>query len=220
MQIRRTSDRHATAMTSPVESTGSDGGQVRDRGRLRDRVRTCGPRGRRRRTAARHGRRAVSSTASSTSACPLPTMRVALPPDWALQDPDDYLRVLQIAPSRRSSGRRAWTRATSSASASTSRPARCCPPRPTARRSPSSPSLPREPACLGQALEAPRGPAPGGSDQRGRAHDRPALAGPLRRQDLVRVVLREGPPDPRGGARDLRGGRPAASRRPTGSSGG
>ena len=70
------------------------------------------------------------------------------------------------------------------------------------------PELPLEPARLGQALEAPRRAARGGPDQRGRPRDRAGLAGPLRRQDLVGVVLREGPPDPRRGARGLRGGRP------------
>ncbi len=70
------------------------------------------------------------------------------------------------------------------------------------------PGLPLEPARLGQALEAPRRPARGGPDQRGRPGDRPGLAGPLRREDLVRVVLLEGAPDPRRGARGLRRGRP------------
>ena len=56
-------------------------------------------------------------------------------------------------------------------------------------------------------------------DQPRRARARRAVARPLRRQDLVRVVLPEGAPDPARGAR--RSTRPptASSRPPTGSSG-
>ena len=39
----------------------------------------------------------VPPTASSTSGCPRPHEDVALEPDWALQDPEDYVRTLQEA---------------------------------------------------------------------------------------------------------------------------
>ena len=121
--------------------------------------------------------------------------------------------------SRRSSATAASTRPTSSASASTSPPARCCRPRPTARRSRVLPELRAEPARLGQALEAPRRPARGRPDQRDRRAPGRGVAAQVRRQDQLRVVLPQGPPDPRRGARRLRRARTGSSRPPTGSSG-
>ena len=57
---------------------------------------------------------------------PVVDRSVPLPPDWALQDPDDYLRVFQVDDPRGRCARPRSTRRTSSASGSTSRPARCC----------------------------------------------------------------------------------------------
>ena len=92
-------------------------------------------------------------------------------------------------PSRGCCPRPASTGPRSSASASTSRPARCCRRRPTARRSAAS-GVPPRAARLGEALEAPRRAA------RGRPHQRRGRAGrsvaaALRRPDLVGVVLLE-----------------------------
>ena len=67
----------------------------------------------------------------------------------------------------------------------------------------------RRAARLGEALEAPRRAAGGRPDQRGRRRARRAVAAALRRQDLVRVVLRQGAADPRRGAGGLRARRPA-----------
>ncbi len=50
----------------------------------------------------------------------------------------------------------------------------------------------RPPARLRQALEAPRGAGPRRPDQRARRRARRAVAGPLRRPDLVRVGVRQG----------------------------
>ena len=63
----------------------------------------------------------------------------------------------------------------------------------------------RRPAArLRQALEAPRRPAAGGPDQRARARAGRALDRPLRRPDLQRVGVRQGPPAAGGGPRALR----------------
>ena len=79
-----------------------------------------------------------------------------------------------------------------------------------ARRDPAVPGAGAggPPARLPQALEAPRGPAAGGPDQRagprvGRAVDRP-----VRRQDLLRVAVRQGPPAAGGGPGHLPAGGP------------
>ena len=58
-------------------------------------------------------------------------------------------------------------------------------------------------ARLGQALEAPRRAARGGPDQRAGRGARRGVAAALRRPDLVGVVLRQEPPDPRRGAARL-----------------
>ena len=64
-------------------------------------------------------------------------------------------------------------------------------------------------ARLGEAVEASRRAAGGGSDQRGGRGARRGVAPALRREDLVGVVLREGAADPRRGAGGLRSRRPA-----------
>ena len=61
----------------------------------------------------------------------------------------------------------------------------------------------RPAARLRQALEAPRGAAPRRPDQRARRRAWRAVAGPLRRQDLVGVGVRQGSAAARGGSRRL-----------------
>ena len=83
--------RHRTSLT------GGDGGQVRDRGRFRDRFRPRHPRRRRRRDAAGDGRRAVSQRRHRRATSPLRTRRSSCRPTGPSRIPDDYLRVLQAA---------------------------------------------------------------------------------------------------------------------------
>ena len=64
-------------------------------------------------------------------------------------------------------------------------------------------AVPARPACLGEAVEASRGTARGRRHQPGRPRARATVARPLRRPDLVRVVLPEGAPDPARGTRAL-----------------
>ena len=75
---------------------------------------------------------------------PAPDGDVRLDLDWALQDPNDYLEALRQAVPGSSSTPPSTPRS-SSASASTSPPARCCRPRPTGRRSASLDAYRREP---------------------------------------------------------------------------
>ena len=89
-----------------------------------------------------------------------------LPPDWALQDPEDYRR--RAPPARcpppwppRASIPPWW-----SGSAPTSPRARCCPRWPTGRRCASFRRLAGAAARLPEAVEAPRGAAAGRPDQR------------------------------------------------------
>ena len=119
-----------------------------------------------------------------------------------------------LAAGRRRPGRR------SSASAPTSPPARWCRPSPTAPRS----------ATLAESRRPTRTPTSscGSTTPRSRQADRinalaararRAVAGPLRRPDLLGVGVRQGPPAARGGARASTPRRSAGSRPPTGSSG-
>ena len=155
----------------------------------------------------RDGRPPVRQRRHRRAAARSPTGPSSSPPDWALQDPDDYLRVFQttvpavLRASRRRSGRRHRRR---------HRLHRLHDAPDHGRRHAAvrRPGIPRRAPRLGQALEAPRRPARGGPDQRGRPGHRTALARSLRRQDLVGVVLLEGAPDPRRGARGLRRRRP------------
>ena len=142
----------------------------------------------------------------------------ALPPDWALQVPQDYVDVLREAvpaavaaagvdPAQRRRHRHRLHRVHGAAGARR---------RDAAVRGP-RPGGP--PARLRQAVEAPRRPAPRRPDQRpgpraGRAVDRP-----LRRQDLQRVGVRQGAAAARGGPRALRRGPTPGSRPRTGSCG-
>ena len=83
----------------------------------------------------RRARRAPStSTPHAVMSEQLAPAARSCPPDWALQDPDDYIEVLRhaVPAARRGAGRRPRQR--SSASAPTSPPAPCCRCSPTARR--------------------------------------------------------------------------------------
>ena len=62
----------------------------------------------------------------------------------------------------------------------------------------------RPPARVAEAVEAPRRAAPGRPHQRARRGARRAVAGALRRQDLLRVGVRQGAAGARGGPRGLR----------------
>ena len=130
-----------------------------------------------------------------------------LPPDWALQDPEDYRDVLRqavpaavaaagIDPARVVGIGTDFTACTVLPAAADGTP--LC----------QLPAARRPPARLPEAVEAPRGPAAGGPDQRAGARARRAVDRPLRREDLVRVGVRQGAAAARGGSGDL----PAASR--------
>ena len=158
--------------------------------------------------AAGHGRPTRIATASSTSACPLDDGRSCSRPTGRSRTPTTTCASSRrpsppsLAPERRRSRRRHRRR---------HRLHRLHDAAGHGRRHaavPRCPTFRREPARLGQALEAPRRPARGRPDQRGRPRDGRAVARPLRRQDLVRVVLLQGAPDPRRGARGLRRRRP------------
>ena len=108
-----------------------------------------------------------------------------------------------LADDRRRPGRRR------SASASTSPPARCCRRPPTARRSACSTTFaPSRTPGSSSGSTTRRSRRPTGSTPSRAERGEPWLDA-LRRQDLVGVVLRQGAPDPRRGARGLRARRPA-----------
>ena len=134
----------------------------------------------------------------------LPATGQALPPDWALQDPDDYREVLRHAVrqalAQAGVAPRRW-----SASASTSPPARCCRPAATGRRCARWPS-PDPPARVREAVEAPRRPVPRRPHQRPGPRARRVVDRPVRRQDLLRVGVRQGAAGAGGGSRDLPAG--------------
>ena len=98
---------------------------------------------------------------------PYPDEAVALPPDWALQDPDDYLRVLQTAVPTVIRAADVDPRDVIGIgidfTSCTMLPARA-----DGVALAQLPEFRSRPARLGQALEAPRGAAPGRPDQRGR----------------------------------------------------
>ena len=131
---------------------------------------------------------------------PAPDGDVALGPDWALQDPLDYIATFQR---HGPGGARARPASTPADVVGIGIDFTACTMLPTtADGTPAvhAARVPPRAACLGQALEAPRRAARGRPDQRARARARRAVAGALRRQDLVRVVLLQEPPDPRRGA--------------------
>ena len=130
-----------------------------------------------------------------------------LPPDWALQDPEDYRDVLRQAvpaairqardrPGPGHRHRHRLHRVHGHAGAA-ERDAAV----PAARAG-------RATARLSQAVEASRRPAAGGPDQRPGARARRAVDRQVRRQDLGGVAVRQGPAAARRGSRDLLPRRP------------
>ena len=183
-------------------------GQIRRRHRLRDRVGpgaswSTWP------TAASWRQRSIDTANGVIDEhLPAPDEDVRLEPDWALQDPADYLRTVQqtvpqlltqtgVDPGRR---HRRGHRLHGLHDAADDR-----------RRHAAvhDPRVPAPPPRLGQALEAPRRATRSRPNQRRRARARRAVVAALWRQDLVGVVLLEEPADPRRGSR-------AVSRPPTG----
>ena len=122
----------------------------------------------------------------------------AASPQWALQDPADYVEALRVRPCRRGRGGRHRPRSGSSASPPTSPPARRCRRWPTARR------LRPPDACayVSCGSTTRRSATPTASTPSPRA--RRAVAGALRRAHLLRVGGREGAAAARGGAGAVR----------------
>ena len=137
-----------------------------------------------------------------TECLPAPDDDVRLGPDWALQDPMDYVRTLQHAVP----AVLAATGVDPAAVIGIGIDFTACTMLPTTADGTPLARDPRaapRPARVGEALEAPRRATRGGPDQRRRARPRRGVAAALRRQDLVGVVLQQEPPDPRRVARHL-----------------
>ena len=143
----------------------------------------------------------------------------ALPPDWALQMPDDWTRRAAAARCRSGRRRRRRPGTTSSGSAPTSPPAPCCRRSPTARRCASCRESRDRPHAYPKLWKhhaaQPHADRINAIAERARR----AVAGAVRRPDLRRVGVRQGAAGARGGPGGLRRARTAGSRRPTGSSG-
>ena len=127
----------------------------------------------------------------------------ALPPDWALQVPSDYLDVLRTAvpEALAASGVRPEDviGIGTDFTACTMLPV-LADGTPVVR----APGVRRPAARLREAVEAPCGPAACRPDQRARRAARRAVAGPVRRADLLGVGVRQGPAAAGGGPGDLR----------------
>ena len=133
----------------------------------------------------------------------LPETGERLGSSWALQDPDDWREVLRKAvpaavkdagvdPDARRRHRHRLHRLDAAAGARRRHPA--------VRDA----RVPRPAARLPEALEAPRRPGAGRPHHRARRRAQRAVAGPLRRHDLLRVAVREGAAGAGGGRRGLR----------------
>ena len=149
----------------------------------------------------------------------LPATGERLPPRLGAAGPRGLHRGAARGGARGRSPRPASRRRTSSGSPPTS------PPRPRCRCCADGTPLcrvdgfERPPARLPEAVEAPRRAGAGRPHQRRRRRARRAVAGALRRADLLRVGVRQGAAGARGGPRGLRRAWTAGSRAPTGSSG-
>ena len=177
---------------------------MRRRRRLRNPLGTGARRTRPRRRRARVGRPRVRPRRDRHGATALGR---EAPASWALQDPDDWLEVL----------RNAVPAAVAAAgidpadvvgiatdfTASTPLPV-------LADGTPlcSLAAVRAKAARLPEAVASPRGAGAGRPDHRARGGAARAVAGQVRRPDLVRVGVREGAPAARGGSRDLRRNRP------------
>ena len=130
-----------------------------------------------------------------------------LPPDWALQDPEDYLDVLRHAVPAAVAD--AGIDPAQVIGIGTDFTACTVLPVPGRRHAALRVRGAARPAArLAEALEAPRRAAAGGPDQRAGARARRAVARPLRREDLVRVAVRQGAADAGGGPGHLPARRP------------
>ena len=133
-----------------------------------------------------------------------------LEPDWALQDPDDYLRALQAGACPRLLAETGVDpEDVDRRRASTSPRARCSRRRADGTPLCQLPDLRRDPHAWVKLWKHHAA-----QPEADRVNDVAAERGEpwlpaLRRQDLVRVVLREGAPDPARGARGLRARRAA-----------
>ena len=131
----------------------------------------------------------------------LPSTGERLPPDWALQDPDDWVKVLEDGvPAAVADAGVAAGEVVGLGVDFTS-----CTVLPVTRRRHAAVHarrVPRAPPRLAQAVEAPRRPAGGRPSQRGGARARRAVPGALRRAHLLGVVL---PQAHRGVVRGSRG---------------
>ena len=183
-----------------LEQWGRDVEQVRHRCRLRDGVGPRGPRRRRRRHRPRDSVHPYSNGVIDHR-LPIDDRDVVLPPEWALQDPEDYLRVFQTAIPD-------VLRAAGVAPADVIGVGidfTACTMLPT--------TADGTPLCL---LPGPRAEphawvklwkhhaAQPEADRISHARARRGLAGSLWREDQLRVVLRQVAPDPRRGAARLR----------------
>ena len=139
---------------------------------------------------------------------PAPDDDVVLEADWALQDPADYVATVGATVRAAAGDHRHRPRGRHRHR----HRLHLVHDAPDHRRRhaavPGAGAPPRA-ARLGQALEAPRRAAGGGPHQRAGRIARRGVAAALRRPDLVGVVLRQEPPDPRRGAARLPRGGPA-----------
>ena len=161
----------------------------------------------------------ATPTASSTAACPAPDDDVLLEPDWALQDPADYvahdrrdgagelLRTTGIDPADVVGVGIDFTACTMLPTTADGTP--LC----------QLPELRREPHAWVKLWKHHAAQPEADRINALAAVARRGVAAALRRPDLVGVVLRQVAPDPRRGARRLRAPPTGSSRPPTGSSG-
>ena len=137
----------------------------------------------------------------------LPESGVRLEPDWALQDPNDYIEVFKHADPRRA--RRERRRPGGRDRHRHRLHGLHDPAHQAGRHAALLPARLSQPAArLGQAVEAPRRPARGQQAERNRAQARLCLSRPLRRQDQLRMVGAQDHADPGRGSGDLRRRRP------------
>ena len=145
----------------------------------------------------------------------LPGSGVRLEPDWALQDPNDYLEVFKqaIPAVLKESG------VDPEDVIGLGIDFTACTMLPTKADGTPLCFLPEwrgQSPRLGQAVETPRRPARSQQTQRDCGRDGLRTSGPLRRQDQLRVVLSQSLADSGRSPGGVRGRRPAASRPLTG----
>ena len=132
----------------------------------------------------------------------LPGSKIRLEPDWALQNPQDYVAAIAATVPKVL----AESKVAAEDVIGLGIDFTACTMLPTKADGTPLCALAQyrdNPACLGQAVEAPRGPTGGGPGEPDGARAWRELALSLWGQDLVRVVLPQGAADPQRGARDL-----------------